>query len=124
MSVVGYARVSTGQQSLEAQSDALTATGCERIFSDKLSGARDDRPGLVQLPDYVRPGARSSSSPWTGSVGLSPGSSARSKTLTKAQVLLRSLREGIDSSCRMLNRVAVLGQPRARRPDCRPCPPQ
>jgi len=44
-------------QSLEAQHDALTAAaGCERIFTDKLSGAREDRPGLAALRDYVRAG--------------------------------------------------------------------
>ncbi len=56
MAVIGYVRVSTDHQSLEAQHDALTAAGCERIFTDKLSGAREDRPGLVAVLDYVRAG--------------------------------------------------------------------
>ncbi len=56
MSVVGYARVSTGRQSLDHQQDAFTAAGCERIFADKLSGVREDRPGLAALVDYVRAG--------------------------------------------------------------------
>lgn len=56
MAIVGYARVSTDHQSLEAQADALSTAGCERIFTDKLSGVRDDRPGLAQLLDYVRDG--------------------------------------------------------------------
>lgn len=56
VSIVGYARVSTDHQSLEAQRDALTAAGCEKIFADQLSGVRDDRPGLLELLGYVRAG--------------------------------------------------------------------
>ena len=56
MSVVGYARVSTGHQVLEAQRDALTTAGCQRVFTDQLSGVREDRPGLAELLAYVRPG--------------------------------------------------------------------
>jgi len=67
MAVIGYARVSTDHQSLEAQRDALTAAGCERIFTDKLSGARDDRPGLAALLDYVRTGDTSRLSRWIAS---------------------------------------------------------
>jgi len=39
---------------LAAQRDALTTAGCDRIFTDQLSGVREDRPGLVTLLDYVR----------------------------------------------------------------------
>ena len=55
---IGYARVSTGDQNLDLQRDALLAAGCEadRIFTDKLSGAKDDRPGLAQALEYVRAG--------------------------------------------------------------------
>jgi Resolvase, N terminal domain len=56
MSTVGYARVSTDHQSVLAQRDALTAAGCERIFTDQMSGVREDRPGLTKLLDYVRAG--------------------------------------------------------------------
>ena len=56
VSVVGYARVSTGHQLLEAQRDALAAAGCEKLFVDQLSGVREDRPGLAALLDYVRAG--------------------------------------------------------------------
>lgn len=53
---IGYARVSTHRQqdSLEAQQQALTAYGCEKIYSDKLSGIKPDRPGLNAAIDYMR----------------------------------------------------------------------
>ena len=57
--ILGYARVSTTGQDLDAQLTALTAAGvdAERIYTDKLSGsAKMDRPGLATLLDYARPG--------------------------------------------------------------------
>jgi DNA invertase Pin-like site-specific DNA recombinase len=54
--LVGYARVSTDDQSLDLQYDALTKAGCERIFDDKASGARDDRPGLADALPHLRQG--------------------------------------------------------------------
>ncbi len=54
--IIGYARVSTDDQNLDAQTDALTAAGAERIFSDKISGAKRDRPELGALLDQLRPG--------------------------------------------------------------------
>lgn len=52
----GYARVSTDDQNLEAQIDALNDAGAERIFTDKISGTRRTRPELDQLLDQLRPG--------------------------------------------------------------------
>jgi DNA invertase Pin-like site-specific DNA recombinase len=54
--LVGYARVSTDDQTLDLQLDALRAAGCDHLFDDRLSGAKTDRPGLTQALDYVRPG--------------------------------------------------------------------
>jgi DNA invertase Pin-like site-specific DNA recombinase len=51
---VGYTRVSTVAQTLEQQQAALDAAGVGKTFSDIMSGARDDRPGLAALLDYVR----------------------------------------------------------------------
>lgn len=45
----GYARVSTDGQSLDSQTAELTAAGCERIFAEKVSGARSDRPELAKV---------------------------------------------------------------------------
>jgi DNA invertase Pin-like site-specific DNA recombinase len=53
---VGYVRVSTIAQTLDQQNAALAAAGVTKTFSDTMSGARDDRPGLAALIDYVRDG--------------------------------------------------------------------
>ncbi|BBX43925.1 recombinase family protein [Mycobacterium simiae] len=53
---VGYTRVSTVAQTLEQQNAALGAAGVAKTFSDVMSGARDDRPGLAALMDYIRAG--------------------------------------------------------------------
>ncbi len=54
--LIGYARVSTQDQTLQLQTDALTAAGCARIFSDVASGARTARPGLEQALSHLRQG--------------------------------------------------------------------
>jgi DNA invertase Pin-like site-specific DNA recombinase len=56
VSHIGYARVSTLDQDPALQLDALTAAGCSKIFKDRISGARADRPGLRQALDYARDG--------------------------------------------------------------------
>ncbi|KUI48411.1 hypothetical protein AU198_20790 [Mycobacterium sp. GA-1199] len=53
---IGYTRVSTVSQTLGQQNEALAAAGVMKVFSDIMSGARDDRPGLAALLDYVREG--------------------------------------------------------------------
>lgn len=54
--LIGYARVSTDDQNLHLQRDALGGAGCERIFEDRGSGAKVDRPGLAAALDMVRRG--------------------------------------------------------------------
>lgn len=53
---IGYARVSTTDQHLDLQTDALHAAGCERLYTDTVSGAKVDRPGLTAALDACRPG--------------------------------------------------------------------
>lgn len=97
---VGYARVSTQQQTLERQIDALTAAGVDpqRIYVDKISGAKNERPGLGALLEYVREG--------DVVVVASLDRLGRSLTgvlktveeLRQRGVNLRSLKESIDST--------------------------
>lgn len=54
--LIGYARVSTQGQNLEQQRLALGQSGCQRIFEEKVSGAKRDRPELGRLLDHLRPG--------------------------------------------------------------------
>lgn len=54
--LIGYARVSTAEQSLDLQLDALTKAGCERTFTDRLSGAAPKRPGLSGALSHLRSG--------------------------------------------------------------------
>jgi len=99
---LGYARVSTGHQSLDQQLDALTAAGVDpkRVYRDKLSGTstREQRPGLGALLDYVRPGDA------IVVVGIDRLGRNASEVMTTIrelrdrEIVLKSLREGIDTS--------------------------
>lgn len=100
--LLGYARVSTGHQSLDAQTDALTAAGVDpaRVYSDKLNGTstKEQRAGLAAVLDYARPGDT------IVVVGIDRlGRNAAEVMLTirdlgERGITLRSLREGIDTS--------------------------
>jgi len=52
--LIGYARISTDDQNLNLQRDALNHAECEQIFEDQLSGAKAERPGLQQALQYAR----------------------------------------------------------------------
>lgn len=54
--LIGYARVSTQDQNLDLQIDALTKAGCKKVFDDKISGSRAERPGLSKALEMLREG--------------------------------------------------------------------
>ena len=54
--LIGYARVSTHDQNLALQEDALKHAGCDNIFTDQVSGAKTDRPGLQEALQSVSKG--------------------------------------------------------------------
>ena len=100
--LLGYARVSTGNQSLDAQTDALAAAGVdtERMYSDVLTGTstREQREGLSGLLAYARPGDT------IVVVGIDRLGRNAAEVMTTIRdlgergIVLRSLREGIDTS--------------------------
>src|ERR1700744_6196264 len=99
---LGYARVSTAHQSIDQQMDALTAAGVDatRVYTDKLSGTstRQQRPGLAALLDYARQGDA------IVVVGIDRLGRNAAEVMTTIRdlgergIVLRSLREGIDTS--------------------------
>jgi len=54
--LIGYARVSTDDQNLDLQRDALTQDGCHKIYEDRESGAKAERPGLITTLEVLREG--------------------------------------------------------------------
>lgn len=54
--IIGYARVSTGDQSLDSQTDALSTAGAEKVFADRISGSRRARPALDRMLEQLRDG--------------------------------------------------------------------
>ena len=54
--LIGYARISTDDQNLALQRDALAAAGCEKVYEDRTSGARAERPGLALALEVARAG--------------------------------------------------------------------
>ncbi len=97
--VLGYARVSTGHQVLDQQLDALSAAGVAgRVFTDTMSGTRDDRPGLAELMAYARAGDTVTVVALDRLGRSLSGIVQTVKTLGERGIVLRSLREGVDTS--------------------------
>jgi DNA invertase Pin-like site-specific DNA recombinase len=98
MVTLGYARVSIDHQFLDQQHDALTAAGVDRVFTARISGIRDDRPGLAGLLDYAREGDTVVVVALDRLCRSLVGIVRIVETLGERGVMLRSLREGIDYS--------------------------
>jgi len=54
--LIGYARVSTQDQNLDLQIEALKKAGCSKVIEDKISGSRAERPGLAKVLEILREG--------------------------------------------------------------------
>ena len=54
--IIGYARVSSGNQNLDTQLDRLQKHGCDKIYQEKISGVDQNRPALLSCLDYLRDG--------------------------------------------------------------------
>lgn len=95
---IGYARVSTEDQHLHLQTDALKQAGCEKIFADEISGAAGERPGLTDALTFMRQG--DTLVVWRlDRLGRSlKDLIARVEDLQQRQVEFRSLTEDIDTS--------------------------
>ena len=96
--LIGYARVSTGDQNHDLQHDALRAAGCDRIWTETASGARTDRPQLTALLDAARAG--DTLVVWRlDRLGRSLQHLIKvAEDLKQREIALRSLTEGIDTT--------------------------
>ena len=112
--LIGYARVSTADQSLDLQIDALKKAGCEKIYHDKISGAKAERVGLSKVLELSRAGDILVI--WRlDRLGRSLKDSIQiSETLKSRSIGLKSLKEGIDTSTStgqlMFNLMSVLAE--------------
>ena len=109
--ILGYARVSTTGQDLDAQLTALSAAGvdADRVFADKLSGsAKTARPGLTAMLDYARAGDTLVVTA-IDRLGRSVAEVTRTiAELGERRIVLRALREGIDTATSTGRAVAAI----------------
>ncbi len=98
MMLIGYARVSTDDQNLDLQRDALIQAGCLKLYEDKESGAKAERPGLLMALEVLRDG--DTLVVWRlDRLGRSlKDLIALAEKLEKRGVALKSLQENIDTS--------------------------
>ena len=99
MALVGYARVSTRDQHPQAQTDALTAAGCTKVFVDHASGTLAKRPELDKALDYLREGEDTLVVTKLDRLGRSVRNLKRlADQLQEREVGLRALSQGIDTT--------------------------
>ncbi len=98
MALVGYARVSTRDQHPQAQTDALTAASCKKVFVDQASGTLAKRPALEQALDYLRPGDTLIITKLDRLGRSVRNLKALADDLQTRQVGLRALSQGIDTT--------------------------
>lgn len=96
--LIGYARVSTPEQDLTPQLDALRAAGCERTFSDKASGAKANRAGLAEALSHARDGDMLVIWKLDRLGRTAKGLTTLAEELEARNVGLRSITDGIDTA--------------------------
>lgn len=95
---IGYARVSSVGQNLDSQMDALQNAGCGKIFSEKMTGSRMERPAWDQVLEYIRPGDMLVVTELSRMTRSLLDLLETAKALEQRQVNLVSLRENIDTT--------------------------
>lgn len=95
---IGYARVSSTGQNIDSQLDALEKAGCGRVFTDKKTGSRLDRPGWGELMGYIRPGDTLVVTELSRMTRSLLDLLETAKVFEERQIHLVSLRENIDTS--------------------------
>jgi DNA invertase Pin-like site-specific DNA recombinase len=96
--LIGYARVSTPEQDLTPQLDALRAAGCERTFSDKASGAKANRAGLAEALSHARDGDMLVIWKLDRLGRTAKGLTTLAEELEARNIGLRSITDGIDTA--------------------------
>jgi DNA invertase Pin-like site-specific DNA recombinase len=94
---IGYARVSSAGQNPDSQIDALKKAGCGRIFSDRMTGSRMERPGWDRLMDYARAGDTLVVTELSRMTRSLLNLLETAQALKQHQIHLVSLRENIDT---------------------------